>query len=199
MSQDKLRELRPRLGKPHGQTRKRSLKTSELVLRAYVEHGGDPRRLLRPHRERKPTGRFNARGRGRQAAASLEGHGGWEAGASAETGGVMRYRARRVIVKARVVKLKGVESHLRYLQREGVTLDGKRGHAYSATDDQADAKAFGERGRENRHQFRFIVAAEDGVALGDLKPFTRELMAQMEKDLDTALDWVAVDHYNSTQ
>jgi type IV secretory pathway VirD2 relaxase len=102
------------------------------------------------------------------------------------------------------VKLKGVESraiaaHLRYLQREGVTLDGKRGHAYSATDDQADAKAFGERGRENRHQFRFIVAAEDGVALGDLKPFTRELMAQMEKDLDTALDWVAVDHYNSTQ
>jgi type IV secretory pathway VirD2 relaxase len=44
----------------------------------------------------------------------------------------MRYRARRVIVKARVVKLKGVESqaiaaHLRYLQREGVTLDGNRG------------------------------------------------------------------------
>ena len=87
----------------------------------------------------------------------------------------MRYRARRVIVKARVVKLKGVESqaiaaHLRYLQREGVTLDGNRGHVYSGTDDEADAKAFGERGREDRHQFRFIVAAEDGVALGDLKP-----------------------------
>jgi type IV secretory pathway VirD2 relaxase len=171
-------------------------------LRAVVEHGGDPRRLLRPHRERKPTGRFNARGRGRQAAAALEGHGGWEVAAGAEPGGTMRYRARRVIVKARVVKLKGVDSqaiaaHLRYLQREGVTLDGNRGHAYSATDDQADAKAFGERGREDRHQFRFIVAAEDGVALGDLKPFTRELMAQMEKDLDTTLDWVAVDHYNT--
>jgi type IV secretory pathway VirD2 relaxase len=114
----------------------------------------------------------------------------------------MRYRARRVIVKARVVKLKGVESqaiaaHLRYLQREGVTLDGNRGHAYSATDDQADAKDFGERGLEDRHQFRFIVAAEDGVALGDLKPLTRQLMAQMEKDLDTTLDWVAVDHYNT--
>lgn len=114
----------------------------------------------------------------------------------------MRYRARRVIVKARVVKLKGVESQaiaarLRYLQREGVTLDGNRGHAYSATDDQADAKDFFQRGREDRHQFRFIVAAEDGVALGDLKPFTRDLMAQMEKDLDTTLDWVAVDHYNT--
>ncbi|HEY6984126.1 hypothetical protein [Reyranella sp.] len=92
-----------------------------------------------------------------------------------------------------------IATHLRYLQREGVTLDGKRGHAYSATDDQADAKDFVERGREDRHQFRFIVAAEDGVELGDLKPFTRELMVQMEKDLDTALDWVAVDHFNSTQ
>jgi type IV secretory pathway VirD2 relaxase len=202
MSQDKPRELRPRLGKPRGQNRKRPLTTRALVVRAFVEQGGDPRRLFRTQRERKPTGRFNARGRGRQAAAALEGHGGWEVGAGAEPGGAMRYRARRVIVKARVVKLKGVESqavaaHLRYLQREGVTLDGNRGHAYSATDDQADAKAFGERGREDRHQFRFIVAAEDGVALGDLKPFTRELMEQMEKYLDTALDWVAVDHYNT--
>jgi type IV secretory pathway VirD2 relaxase len=114
----------------------------------------------------------------------------------------MRFRARRVIVKARVIKLKGVESqaiaaHLRYLQREGVTLDGRRGHAYSASEDEADPKAFTERGREDRHQFRFIVAAEDGVALGDLKPFTRRLMGQMEQDLDTTLDWVAVDHYNT--
>ncbi len=48
----------------------------------------------------------------------------------------MRYRARRVVVKARVVKLKGIESqaiatHLRYLQREGVTADGQHGQAYS--------------------------------------------------------------------
>jgi type IV secretory pathway VirD2 relaxase len=64
----------------------------------------------------------------------------------------MRFRARRVIVKARVVKLKGVESqavaaHLRYLQREGVTLDGRRGHAYAASEDEADPKVFTERGR----------------------------------------------------
>jgi type IV secretory pathway VirD2 relaxase len=114
----------------------------------------------------------------------------------------MRLRARRVIVKARVVKLRGVESqaiaaHLRYLQREGVMLDGRRGHAYSASEGEADAKAFTERGREDRHQFRFIVAAEDGAALADLKPFTRRLMGQMEQDLDTTLDWVAVDHYNT--
>jgi len=114
----------------------------------------------------------------------------------------VRFRARRVVVKARVVKLKGVESqpvaaHLRYLQREGVTTDGRPGHAYSAFEDHADAKAFAERGQEDRHQFRFIVAAEDGVDLGDLKPFARRLMGQMERDLDTTLDWVAVDHYNT--
>jgi type IV secretory pathway VirD2 relaxase len=43
------------------------------------------------------------------------------------------------------------------------------------------------------------VAAEDGVELGDLKPFTRQLLRQMEQDLDTRLDWLAVDHFNSTQ
>ena len=116
----------------------------------------------------------------------------------------MRYRARRVVVKARVVKLKGVESqavaaHLRYLQREGVTTDGQHGQAYSGEDDRADARAFADRGQEDRHQFRFIIAAEDGVELGDLKPLTRRLMAQMEQDLDTSLDWLAVDHFNTGQ
>ena len=43
------------------------------------------------------------------------------------------------------------------------------------------------------------VAAEDGVALGELKPFTRQLMRQMEQDLDTALDWLAVDHFDTGQ
>jgi type IV secretory pathway VirD2 relaxase len=108
------------------------------------------------------------------------------------------------VVKARVVKLKGVESqaiaaHLRYLQRDGVTTDGEHGQAYSGEDDRADTRAFIDRGLEDRHQFRFIVAAEDGVELGDLKPFTRDLMRQMEQDLDTTLDWVAVDHFNTGQ
>ncbi len=198
MPKDESSDFTPRLGKPRDQARART--TTALILRSAAEQGGDLRRLLHPRRERKPSGRFNARGRGREAAAALEGHGGWEFYADTSDG--MRFRARRVVVKARVVKLKGVESqaiaaHLRYLQREGVTLDGRRGRAYAAAEDDADAKAFAERGREDRHQFRFIVAAEDGVALGDLRPFTRRLMTQMEQDLDTTLDWVAVDHYNT--
>lgn len=46
-------------------------------------------------------------------------------------------------------------------------------------------------------QFRFIVSAEDGAEYSDLKPLTRRFMAQMEADLGTRLDWVAVDHLDT--
>jgi type IV secretory pathway VirD2 relaxase len=197
MSKDESDDFKPQLGKPRGRPNKSARTTSALILRSIAEHGGDLRRLWKPPRQRKPSGRFIARGRGRRAAAALEGHGGWEVDPGTLPGAGMRYRARRVVVKARVVKLKGVESqavasHLRYLQR-----DGQRRNAYSALEDQVDTKDFAERAREDRHQFRFIVGAEDGVALGDLKRFTRRLMRQVEQDLDTTLDWIAVDHYNT--
>ena len=157
---------------------------------------------------RKGSGRYNARGRGVRAAGALSGvDRGWKV----DAGG--RFRSRRVVVKARVVKLgvvrvrggrktvgasaKAVDAHLRYLQRDGVTPDRQKGRCYSAIEDEADGKAFLERGREDRHQFRFIVAPEDGLELGDLKGFTRELMGQMESDLGTRLDWIAVDHHNT--
>ncbi|WP_158085630.1 DUF3363 domain-containing protein [Henriciella aquimarina] len=41
------------------------------------------------------------------------------------------------------------------------------------------------------------MSPEDGVALGDLRETTRALMVQMERDLGTRLDWVAVDHHNT--
>jgi type IV secretory pathway VirD2 relaxase len=43
----------------------------------------------------------------------------------------------------------------------------------------------------------FIVSPEDGEQYEDLKSLTRRLMAQMEQDLGTKLDWVAVDHFNT--
>jgi type IV secretory pathway VirD2 relaxase len=90
-----------------------------------------------------------------------------------------------------------VDAHLRYLERDGVTRDGERGKAYSAFENEADGKAFLERGREDRHQFRFIVAPEDATEMADLRGFTRDLMRQMELDLATRLDWIAVDHHNT--
>lgn len=111
-------------------------------------------------------------------------------------------RSRRVILKARIVKLAGkgmaaARAHLRYLQRDGVTRDGEPGILYDAKSEGVDSKAFIERGDGDRHQFRFIVSPEDGALYDDLKPFVRRLMAQMEKDLGTKLDWVAVDHFNT--
>ena len=111
-------------------------------------------------------------------------------------------RARRAVVKTRLVRIgsKGMpaaRAHLRYIQRDGVTREGMPGELYSAERDAADGKAFLQRGDGDRHQFRFIVSAEDGSEYPDLKPFTRRLMAQMEADLGTKLDWVAVDHFNT--
>jgi type IV secretory pathway VirD2 relaxase len=110
-------------------------------------------------------------------------------------------RARRVVVKGRIVRLslhsQAAGKHLRYLQRDGTSRDGERGQLYGAETEEADGKAFVKRGRQDRHQFRFIVAAEDGDRLSDLRAFTRDVMQQMEKDLGAKLDWVAADHFNT--
>ncbi|PWB83743.1 MAG: conjugal transfer protein TraI [Methylocystaceae bacterium] len=93
--------------------------------------------------------------------------------------------------------MEGVRAHLRYIQRDGVTREGEHGRLYGADQEMADGKAFLERGANDRHQFRFIVAPEDGAEYDDLEPLTRRLMAQIEEDLGTRLDWVAVDHFNT--
>jgi type IV secretory pathway VirD2 relaxase len=110
--------------------------------------------------------------------------------------------ARRVVVKTSIVRLgpkglAGATAHMRYLQRDGTTREGTRGTLYSAEFDCADGKAFLERGSEDRHHFRFIVAPEDGSEYENLKPLVRRMMSQVEKDLGTRLDWVAVDHFNT--
>ena len=111
-------------------------------------------------------------------------------------------RARRAVVKTRLVRLgpKGLataRAHLRYIQRDGVTREGSPGELYARDHDIADGKSFLERCEGDRHQFRFIVSAEDGAEYPDLKPFIRRLMTQVEEDLGTRLDWVAVDHFNT--
>ncbi|NIA72045.1 relaxase/mobilization nuclease and DUF3363 domain-containing protein [Pelagibius litoralis] len=199
MARDDDKRFEPRLGRPRARSggyRRKPVSFLQRMTREVTRAGGDPRRIgLAKGTSR--TGRFNARGRGARIVATFPRQSGW----SRPEGG-MRFRARRVIVKARVVKLHGGKSqaayaHLRYLQRDGVTLDGEGCRLYSANLDRADGAAFLGRGQDDRHQFRLIVAPEDGTELGDLRDFTRQLMEQMERDLDTQLDWVAVDHHNT--
>ena len=122
-----------------------------------------------------------ARRTGRRTAARSRRFDGSRIGRGAGVARVLRsgdrhaaFRARRVIVKARLAMLagnglSGAKAHLRYIERCG----------------------------GDRHQFRFIVSVEDGDQYPDLKPFTRRLMRQMEEDLGTRLEWVAVDHFNT--
>lgn len=112
------------------------------------------------------------------------------------------FRARRVIIKSRIVKLAGngsaaARAHMRYVERDGTTRDGGRGQLYGADADTVDGKAWLDQAQGDRHQFRFIVSPEDGAEYDDLKDLTRRLMARMEEDLGTKLDWVAVDHFNT--
>jgi type IV secretory pathway VirD2 relaxase len=158
-------------------------------LKLSAMRGGRPRRNAQ---QRSGKGKCSRIGRGQAVADRLK-------FVASQRGS--RDRMRRVVVKARIVRLKvgsrAADAHVRYLQRDGTTRDGERGRLYSAASDEVDGQAFVERGHEDRHQFRFIVAPEDAAELSDLRAFTRDVMRQMEKDLGTQLDWVAVDHFNT--
>ncbi|PBB54814.1 MULTISPECIES: relaxase/mobilization nuclease RlxS [Mesorhizobium] len=176
-------EFRPKLGRIGSRGSKAGKRFASQVRAAINRAGGRP----------QGGGRFNGSraGRGGAAAALLKSRDRYAA-----------FRQRRVVVKARVVKLAGkgqggARAHLRYIQRDGVTREGAPGELYGADSDRVDSKAFLDRADGDRHQFRFIVAPEDGIQYDDLKPLTRRLMAQMEEDLGTKLDWVAVDHFNT--
>ncbi len=141
---------------------------------------------------RTSGGRGLKRGRGATFVRARTLSGGWKHSAPG---------MRRVVVKTRYVQGAGRNGksadHLRYIQRDGTSRDGERGQLYSATEDRADGAAFVERGADDRHQFRFIVSPEDGADLSDLTAYTRDLMSQVEIDLGTKLDWVAVNHHNT--
>ena len=116
--------------------------------------------------------------------------------------GFMNKGGRRAVVKARIAKLKAgnlaaPRAHLRYLQRDGVDRSGEPGKLYGPELDDVYGGEFTDRCEGDRHQFRIIVSPDDGNRLADLKPFVRDLMQDMERDLETKLDWLAVDHYNT--
>lgn len=122
--------------------------------------------------------------------------------ASRFTGTSLTASSRRVTIKTRLVHLakagaRSTATHLRYIEREGVGREGEPDKAYGPMSDDADLAAFEEHGRKDRHQFRLIVSPEDAEQLDDLRTYTRHLMARMEADLGTRLEWVAVDHWNT--
>ncbi|MGA2944497.1 MAG: hypothetical protein ABSE50_20930 [Xanthobacteraceae bacterium] len=58
-----------------------------------------------------------------------------------------------------------MDAHLRYLEREGGPRTARRDESIQTDENEADGRTFIARGREDRHQFRFIVAPEDSVEI----------------------------------
>ncbi len=177
-------DFEPKLGRMRAQAPKPPKSHRARVVHAVRRAGGFKRTASGP---RQMSGRY---GRGAGVARLLKG------------GPAKGPRARRVVVKARFTRLtgKGVKAaaaHLKYLQRDGVTRDGKPGQLYGPDNDRIDPSDFMARCENDRHQFRFIVAPEDSLQYDDLKPLIRKVMTQMETDLGAKLDWVAVDHFNT--
>ncbi|CDN94534.1 MULTISPECIES: relaxase/mobilization nuclease domain-containing protein [Agrobacterium] len=121
--------------------------------------------------------------------------------ASIQANRLITSRTRGAVVKARVVRHTArsapLGTHLDYLRRDGVTRDGEKARLFGPGTEDVDGRAFAERSGDDRHHFRFIVSPDDAPEMSDLRSFTRDLVGQMEKDLGTRLDWVAVDHWNT--
>ncbi|RYZ15258.1 MAG: DUF3363 domain-containing protein [Alphaproteobacteria bacterium] len=128
--------------------------------------------------------------------------------------------SRRVVVKARFVLHGGgkgapLRAHVSYLAREGGKARAEPGldravdylqreetpHArlsfYDGQGQDLDGKAITAGWADDSRHFRMIISAEDGEALGDLKPMIREVMADLELKLGTKLEWIAVDHWDT--
>ena len=176
------KEIKPKMGRVRDGTRTQLPQLKRMVFRQAGKAGA---RAQWSRGHIKPGALRRGMGTGVRAASGLIAPG-----------------SRRVIVKARYTRISAgdlgaARAHLKYIQRDGVTREGDAGQLYSADRDQADGASFLDRSQSDPHQFRFIVSAEDSMRLEELKPFVRDLMNQMERDLETQLDWVAVDHFNT--
>lgn len=111
---------------------------------------------------------------------------------------------RRVTIKASFKRMDAagaskLRRHLDYIERDGTDRNGGPARLYSNEGAHADKDGFVKRAGDDRHHFRFIVSPEDADELKNLTDFTRDLVSQMERDLDTKLDWVAANHYDTGQ
>ena len=109
---------------------------------------------------------------------------------------------RRVFVRSSAAPARGsntsaFSSYTRYLLRYPTDEDTNRGRLYSRDSDTVEVSDFNRRSRHDPRQFRFVIAPEDSHQIQDMSAFTRRLMLQVERDLGTQVDWVAVNHFNT--
>ncbi len=175
-------EIRIRPGRMRSTRAQHARSFVAQVLAAARRAGGDVSRAAG-----QTGGRRSRLGRGQRA--------------SIQANRLVSSRSRGAVVKARVVRHTAFSSllatHLDYLRRDGVTRDGEKARLFGSREGEVDGRAFAGRCADDRHHFRFVVSPDDAVEMSDLRSFTRDLVGQMERDLHSRLDWVAVDHWNT--
>jgi type IV secretory pathway VirD2 relaxase len=124
---------------------------------------------------------------------------------SATTGrGVAERRAeQRVVVKVSYAKHTGrgsraaLRAHLRYVQRDGVSKEAERGVLYNADSDSLLGVENLRDWDGDPHHFRVILSPDNGHQIADFNAYVRSVMASVQGDLGTKLQWVAVNHFNT--
>jgi hypothetical protein len=91
------------------------------------------------------------------------------------------------------------KAHGRYLARESATIkDDLKGAGFSREGEGIDIAALlaGWQAAGDERLWKLIVSPEFGDRI-DLSRLTRDLIGQMERDLGTDLEWLAVEHHNT--
>lgn len=136
-------------------------------------------------------------------------------GAKPDGGGDTADPRQRAIVKIHYYKHAGgggaaLRAHGGYIERESAKLvqesdphadylsrDGRHGF-YGPEQNGIDGRAqLAEWSKADGRHFRIILSPENGQAIGDLAGFTREVMARAEAELARALQWIAVNHWDT--
>lgn len=105
---------------------------------------------------------------------------------------------RRAVVICYHYKLAGsgyskLHSHLVYLERPGAGERSVGAPLFDRDSDDVLGHSAVKAWRDDRHYFRILVAPEDGGRL-DMRAYTREFMAELERELGTQLEWMATVH-----
>jgi type IV secretory pathway VirD2 relaxase len=108
--------------------------------------------------------------------------------------------ARRSVVKASFSRNRrsgAWAAHARYLWRPGAQQELSKGLGFDSERKEIDMLATVRTWEKSDElMWRLIVSPEDADRL-NLRDHVRELVGQMERDLETKLEWIAIDHHNT--